>query len=398
MERLIHFLFDLLELPVQVYEEGKTGAQVESNHCFSEQVQAQFTADVLETLCTSAREHCLYEIRDVLGLRLILFRFGGQVLLCGPFVEDNWDDERGEFLLAQHGIQATRLLPYKLYYCSYKVIPTFQVVKVLRAALKTFSPDQSTYRYHAILGITQKEDPRDPQSHDVNYDLIVRRYELENKMMQAIRRGNANAAKATLKQMSDITINDKKLNYVLNKDVLTGFGILRTLIRKAAEEGGVHPVTVDAIAGEYEQKLVSCSDYSAYNHINDQMIDDFCDAVRMVKSENYSPIIRKAISFILLHLSEELHIEQISRNIGISGNYLEKMFKEETGETISSYISRQRCEQAAQMLRTTNIRVQEVSYYVGYLDNNYFVKVFRKWYRMTPTQYRKHYSEDIYTD
>ena len=65
-----------------------------------------------------------------------------------------------------------------------------------------------------------------------------------------------------------------------------------------------------------------------------------------------------------------------------------RLFKHETGRTITQYIVHLRCRQAAEMLRETNLPVQEISSYVGYTDNNYFVKVFKKVIGNTPSEYR----------
>ena len=58
-------------------------------------------------------------------------------------------------------------------------------------------------------------------------------------------------------------------------------------------------------------------------------------------------------------------------------------------ETMTQYIASMRCKKAANLLKKTNLPIQEISSYVGYSDNNYFVKVFKKNYDMTPTEFRK---------
>lgn len=49
----------------------------------------------------------------------------------------------------------------------------------------------------------------------------------------------------------------------------------------------------------------------------------------------------------------------------------------------------ERTKKAAGLLSTTKHSIQDISTYVGYLDNNYFVKVFKSQYDMTPSDYRK---------
>ena len=55
---------------------------------------------------------------------------------------------------------------------------------------------------------------------------------------------------------------------------------------------------------------------------------------------------------------------------------------------MTQFIAELRCRQAAEMLRETNLPIQEISSYVGYTDNNYFVKVFKKVMGNTPSEYR----------
>ena len=55
---------------------------------------------------------------------------------------------------------------------------------------------------------------------------------------------------------------------------------------------------------------------------------------------------------------------------------------------MAAYVAAQRTERAARMLSTTRESVQDIALFVGYEDANYFVKVFRAAYGMTPSAYR----------
>ncbi|MDD7316663.1 MAG: AraC family transcriptional regulator, partial [Bacillales bacterium] len=68
---------------------------------------------------------------------------------------------------------------------------------------------------------------------------------------------------------------------------------------------------------------------------------------------------------------------------------LSRLFKKEMGITIGKYISSMRCVEAELLLRKSHYSIQEISAYVGYLDNNYFVKVFKKETGYLPSEYRK---------
>ena len=66
-----------------------------------------------------------------------------------------------------------------------------------------------------------------------------------------------------------------------------------------------------------------------------------------------------------------------------------KLFKNETCLNEKEYTTTQWWKKAAGFLSQTKFPVQEIGSYGGYDDNNYFVKVFKKVYNTTPTQYRK---------
>ena len=70
--------------------------------------------------------------------------------------------------------------------------------------------------------------------------------------------------------------------------------------------------------------------------------------------------------------------------------YLSRLFKKEMGITLTAYIADLRTKKAAELLKTSMLSVAEIAMYVGYPDSNYFVKVFKKRYGMTPSAYRSY--------
>lgn len=110
------------------------------------------------------------------------------------------------------------------------------------------------------------------------------------------------------------------------------------------------------------------------------------DAYR--KSESMGPI-EQAKDWIADHLHEEISIKQIADHVFMSPSYFCRYFKMQTGETILEYITRKRMERAKRLLADPELKVQEVSELVGYLDVKYFSRLFKQWTSKTPTEYRK---------
>lgn len=89
------------------------------------------------------------------------------------------------------------------------------------------------------------------------------------------------------------------------------------------------------------------------------------------------------------HLAEALSLEELGGIVHLHPVYLSKFYKQETGENLSSYISVKRLERAARLLNDSQLHVMDISQMVGYKKSQYFIKLFKERYGVTPQQYRK---------
>lgn len=112
------------------------------------------------------------------------------------------------------------------------------------------------------------------------------------------------------------------------------------------------------------------------------------DAEQELK-DNHSAIVRSANSYIVRHLAGDVSLPAIAREVHLHPVYLSKVYKAETGETLTAYVYRLRMEKAAFYLSTTNAKVFEISEMVGYNNTAYFIRVFKKYYDVTPQEYRE---------
>lgn len=87
-----------------------------------------------------------------------------------------------------------------------------------------------------------------------------------------------------------------------------------------------------------------------------------------------------------LHLDVSLRV--LADHVNLHPTHLSKIYKIETGEGISDYVSRLRMERACHKLKTTSKKVYEISTDIGYMDPAYFIKVFKRQFGVTPQEYR----------
>lgn len=87
--------------------------------------------------------------------------------------------------------------------------------------------------------------------------------------------------------------------------------------------------------------------------------------------------------------NEDMCITYIAEKFGVTDNYLGRKFKEVTGKTIANVITEKRLTEASRLLIETDKNVKDIMYEVGYSNSSYFSAVFKKWYGVTPIQYRQ---------
>jgi len=101
-------------------------------------------------------------------------------------------------------------------------------------------------------------------------------------------------------------------------------------------------------------------------------------------------VVETVKTYIDKHYKEELELNRLAETVFLTPSYLSKLFKTETGETITDYIISVRIEHAKDQLSKDNgMKTYEIGERVGYPDPAYFNKVFKKIVGMTPKEYRE---------
>lgn len=126
------------------------------------------------------------------------------------------------------------------------------------------------------------------------------------------------------------------------------------------------------------------------------IIDEFIDFYSSYSTENtnaISPAIQAAIEYINNNFEKKLTLESISSNIFLNRTYVCQLFKKELNVTFSEFIENVRIENAKMLLLNTNKSINEITQKVGYSDQSYFTKVFKKKIGISPNKYRIIYRE-----
>lgn len=215
--------------------------------------------------------------------------------------------------------------------------------------------------------------------------MLEQRYESENRILDAVSRGDDEAAIEAMHQHSRFTYGGRfEGSLYQNKNRMIVFN---TLLRKAIEPSKVHPYYIDAISGKYARLIEEADEIP--DDMMWQMVRDYCAYVRRYSLKEYSPAVQKVMNYVNLNVAEPLTLKSLATMCFISPSYLSALFKQETGTTLIDYINTQRVNRAAQLLEQNNHTIASVAEEVGILDVNYFTKIFKKTLGVTPTRYRR---------
>lgn len=99
-------------------------------------------------------------------------------------------------------------------------------------------------------------------------------------------------------------------------------------------------------------------------------------------------IVSEIIDYVTAHDSKSLSVGVISHAMFFSPSYLSRIFKQQTGKSLVSFIQAKKIETAAELLRSTSYPVEKIMLDVGYADKKHFYEVFAAAYGTTPGEYR----------
>lgn len=393
MNQLFHtILTNLLSIHVvQLDEKRKQLESFEQKYCFHEMLQPMFTANTLSFLVDSMQEYTIYEIADHLGIHLLFFQFEKEILFLGPYVKTPYDEMMMQSFLVSNKIPISFSMSLKLYYTSLPMLSTHHILKTLEALMISFVPTIPQFSYRKLYGLSESSEQKKYTKSNADDSLLIhKRYDFENHFLNMITTGNIAGTKDALYQMQSSS-NSVDITTLYSGNVQASMSILRTLARKAAERSGLSVMTIHEITQRSAQLTANGQTTPELLRNTTDMIIELTTAVHnhLTHGQNYSKTVTSILEFVKQNLEKDISLKEVAKNYGMSPSTLSKLFKKEVGITLSQYIAKKRCEQAATLLKETDAQIQDIAYYVGYTDNNYFVKVFKQIYGVTPSAYRQ---------
>ena len=115
--------------------------------------------------------------------------------------------------------------------------------------------------------------------------------------------------------------------------------------------------------------------------------------LRIAKGNAQSELIRDILKYIHEHIDQPLYIRDVAGAFGYSESRFSHLFQERLKRTMHDYVRQLRCQQAAQLLRESEIPVPEIAMAKGFESLQTFYRAFKHYYGMTPASYRRLHAE-----
>ena len=351
----------------------------------------------IKNFCHNCKDRIIYKAFDEFSFNYLILKLHETTDICllvGPYTLVPWTEQ-----ILLNKIQEFHISPeiYPYFKSSYEKVPLLTDSAFLFNLINTFaSTIWGSMDAFSIVELENLLPTDDTSATAYDYDAkglfrsmehIEYKFNAEAEFMQIVSHGqlhkiemyvNMINIEGTEVRLADRVRNAK--NYAI---------IMNTLLRKAAENGSVHPIHIDKLSSEYAKKIELQTSEKGVTALIKEMARKYTLLVKNHSMHGYSTLVRKVLIQIDSDLAADLTLRTLSGLLHVNPSYLSTIFKKETGQTLTEYVTGKRIEHAIFLLNSTNMQIQTIAQYCGIPDICYFTKIFKKVVGKSPSEYKK---------
>lgn len=392
LKTFITLLRDLLSCGVYFVadEEGDAVSVVEKIN--PNGLSEEFTSAGILSFIAEMKDSTFYELINALGERLFMFRLDGGAVIIGPYLKRTIDDKEIAHRMMKNKVPNQFFNILKAQYLDCAVLDSYNIRNIVGACLAAYYEDEmSSYDF---VKINHFETPSlisvPDETSDKLYEHIYKKYEIENALLYKVEHGLVDELKESTHDMALLGASGSEFDY-FNQHPKEAMASLRAMVRVVAVRAGLSIVTVDEILSKYTNLMREAKSAAESIKLIESFQIEMTQAIREYRSHvpQCSPFMKNVTEYIILNYNTDLTLSGLADKFRISPSYLSHTFKREINKGVKEFIEEIRISNACRFIENTDMNISQVGYAVGYLDSNYFTKVFKKIMYLTPREYRE---------
>lgn len=300
-------------------------------------------------------------------------------IVTGPIVMSNSDEDPFEDPLCDS--DALAAIP-RMTTAQARSLSELIAAAVGSFSLDTLPPDVDSGNQAAMLQMM----------YDLSSDTQSKGYPIENErqLQEHIRTGDKEAAQELLNELLVHIYSHAGNDYDRIKSRVRE---LLVLMSRAAIDGGADVDEIFNLCYRYEREVDTFGNVEALNRWIGAILHKFISFVFDFNDIKHQNVIFKTTAYIKEHLTDKLSLDQAAEQVYLSKSYFCRIIKDELGCTFTEYVNRLRIERSKTLLRGTGMPIAEIACAVGFDDQSYFTRIFKKQTGMAPGKYREQRSQ-----
>ena len=183
---------------------------------------------------------------------------------------------------------------------------------------------------------------------------------------------------------------------VLSRNPVTNmkyhFVVTTAMITRMCRQYGMELEQAFRLSDFYIRQLDDIHTESEVCRLHDEMVMDYTERMREYRHSNAnSKHINACREYIYSHIKERVTIEDLADALGVSASYLSRLFKKETGVSVSAYIRDRKIDMAKNLLRFSDASMIDIANRLAFSSQSHFIQQFKESVGMTPKKYRDKY-------
>lgn len=308
-------------------------------------------------------------------------------VVCGPTIDGTFDKQ---YLLRISGEKNLKLSDYSALDAYFRSLPVYTSIALRRTEpLLRYLMGGRNFDYTRIVrregasaefaGKNIKAVETRRYHHSINKDEL---------MMEAVKDGDRERLFSLLCTPGDgpegiLCKNDPVRSY---KNL---FIVTVSYTTKAALEGGVDSESAYTLSDTFIQTVEETDSYEKITELFIIMFNSFMDLVEKAKKMRYTGPVYKTVEYINKHYYRNITVKELSIKVHLSESHLLRLFRQQTGMGIKSYIVNRRIREVKSLLGYTDHSIAVICEMAGFSDQSYMTGIFRRLVGTTPKRYRE---------